>query len=432
MTRWKLSPLAPLSLLLLSPNLHAQETAYSLQEHLDIVWVLVAGVLVFFMQAGFALLETGMSRAKNAVNVMMKNYTDVCMASVIFWLIGYSLMFGENNTGFYGFSGLGLAGDSPFDYAYLFFQAMFAATAATICSGAMAERTKYNSYILSAAMLIAVVYPVYGSWVWNGGGWLAQLGFIDFAGSTVVHSIGAWCALAGIIAVGPRLGRFDKRTGETRPIQGHNLTLVGIGGFILWFGWFGFNPGSTLAAVPDIASIAINTHLAASAGALGSILTFVLRGKPVLMTSVVNGSLAGLVAITAGCASMTIEFAMITGFVGGIICVLGSDLLLKLQVDDVVGAVPVHGFSGAWGTLAAGMFVTGDLFNVDQIVVQLIGIGAGFLWAFPLSLLIYFLISKTMGLRADSLHEQRGLDVTEHAEIGFPEFQQNQTFKTGS
>lgn len=416
-------------LLLTSSNTFAQDSLSITQQNLDLMWIILAGALVFFMQAGFALLETGMARAKNAVNVMMKNYTDVCMASMFFWLIGYSLMFGDNTTGFFGFSGIGLSSDTAMDYASLFFQAMFAATAATICSGAMAERTKYNSYIIATAFLIVCIYPIYGSWVWNADGWLAKKGFIDFAGSTVVHSIGAWCALAGVIVVGPRLGRFDKETGEVRTIQGHNLTLVGIGGFILWLGWFGFNAGSTLEASSDIAAIALKTHLAATAGVIGTISVFIIQRRAILMTSAVNGSLAGLVAITAGCASMSIEFSVLTGFVGGVICVLGNNWLLKLRVDDVVGAISVHGFSGAWGTLAAGMFVTGDLFNIDQILVQLMGIFAAFIWAFPLAYLMYFLINKTIGLRSDALHEQRGLDITEHAEIGFPEFHHSPTYK---
>lgn len=406
-------------------------TAYAADvpnDNLDIAWIIIAGVLVFLMQAGFALLETGMSRSKNAVNVMMKNYTDVCIASLIFWAVGYSLMFGDNPTGYAGFSGFGIIDNTAMGYALLFFQIMFAATAATICSGAMAERTKYTSYILASAFLIAIVYPIYGSWVWNADGWLAKIGFIDFAGSTVVHSIGAWCALSGVIILGPRLGRYSRQSGKLKIIQGHNLTLVGIGGFILWFGWFGFNAGSTLAASLDIASIALNTHLAACAGVIGTILTFLILRQPILMTGVINGSLAGLVSITAGCASMTATFSFITGLIGGVICVIGTNLLLKLKIDDVVGAIPVHGFAGVWGTLAAGLFLKDDMFNPEQITVQVIGISSAFVWAFFTSYLIYYLIDTTLGMRSTTLHEQRGLDVTEHAEIAFPEFQKNVTY----
>jgi Amt family ammonium transporter len=414
-----------LVLLLASDYAYAED---SISVNLDLMWILLAGVLVFLMQAGFALLETGMSRAKNAVNVMMKNYTDVCIATLVFWFIGYNIMFGDNPSGFYGLPTTGVADDSPMGLALLFFQIMFAATAATICSGAMAERTKYSAYLLSSALLIAITYPVFGSWVWNAGGWLAKLGFIDFAGSTVVHSVGAWCALSGVIILGPRLGRFSRKNNTVNEISGHNLTMVGLGGFILWFGWFGFNAGSTLAANSDIAGIALNTHLAASAGALGATLTFILLRQQVLMTGVVNGSLAGLVSITAGCASMSGGWAILTGLIGGVICVTSGKWLLRLKIDDVVGAIPVHGFAGAWGTLAAGMFLQGDMFNLQQISIQLLGIAVAFIWAFGTSYCIYTLIDKAMGLRSSSVHEQRGLDFTEHAEIAFPEFQVNVTY----
>ena len=390
---------------------------------LDLVWVVLCAVLVFLMQAGFSLIEAGMSRAKNAVNVMMKNYTDVCVSTLVFWVVGYNLMFGANSTGFAGTLSLGVQDESALAQVSLLFQIMFAATAATICSGAMAERTKYTAYLVSTALLVGIVYSLFGSWVWNSNGWLAQIGFIDFAGSTVVHSVGAWCALAGVLVIGPRLGRFSRGDGSVRKIQGHNLTLVGLGGFILWFGWFGFNAGSTLEANASIAKIALNTHLAACAGALGSTITFVLFRRPVLMTGVVNGSLAGLVSITAGCASMDGTWALVTGFIGGVVCVGSSRLLLRWQIDDVVGAIPVHGFAGAWGTLAAGAFVQGNMFNWDLIGVQLIGIIAAFVWAFCTAYAIFIVVDQLMGLRSSTLHEQRGLDVTEHAETAFPEFQ---------
>ena len=393
---------------------------------MNTVWLVMASALVFFMQAGFALLESGMSRSKNAVNVMMKNYMDVCLGSLLFWLVGYGLMFGENLTGFMGTSHFALSDVSDWDFTLLLFQTMYAATAVTICSGAMAERTRYDAYLLAAAGIIVLIYPLFGSWVWGGlyggSGWLADLGFIDFAGSTVVHSIGAWCALAGIIVLGPRSGRFDKRSGEVRAIPGHNLSLVALGGFILWLGWFGFNGGSTLAAGSDIGKIVLNTQLAAAAGACGALLFSRLTRQPVLLTATVNGSLAGLVGITAGCAVMAPELAAFTGLIAGAIAVAGARLLERWQLDDVVGAIPVHGFAGAWGTLAAGMFVHGDLFNPTQIIVQLAGIGAAFLWAFPLSLLLFFAIDRTLGLRASTQHEQQGLDFTEHDEVGYPEF----------
>nr|WP_317622836.1 ammonium transporter [Thiohalophilus sp.] len=402
------------------------DTTAGLQQSMDTVWLITAGALVFFMQAGFALLESGMSRAKNSVNVVMKNYMDLCLGSLAFWLIGYGLMFGANPTGLLGQSHFWLGNAEHMDYSLLFFQTMFAATAVTIASGAMAERTRYGAYLIGAIIVCAVIYPVYGSWVWGslyeGNGWLAELGFIDFAGSTVVHSIGGWIALAGIIVLGPRLGRYDQQR-NSRLIAGHNLNSVALGGFILWLGWFGFNAGSTASADASIGLIALNTHLAAAAGAVGALLSMGLRRKPVLLTQTINGGIGGLVSITAGCASMEPMYAVITGLIAGWVVVVGTALMERLRLDDVVGAVPVHGFAGAWGTLAAGLFLAGDLFNPAQVLVQVLGILAGFAWAFPVALLMYGLIQLTRGLRASSEDEQRGLDYSEHYEIAYPEFQ---------
>lgn len=401
---------------------------------IDTVWIATAAALVFFMQAGFALLEGGMSRAKNAVNVVMKNYLDVAIGSIIFWLVGYGLMFGSNPSGWIGQDHflLGSNDAEGLDYTLLLFQTMFAATAATIASGAMAERTRFLAYLLSTVFIVGLIYPVYGSWVWgslyDGSGWLSELGFIDFAGSTVVHSVGGWVALAGALVLGPRLGRFAPN-GATRTIPGHNLNMVALGGFILWVGWFGFNGGSTVAADVSIGLININTHLAAAAGALGAVATLLLARQPLLLTHSVNGSLGGLVAITAGCASMQPLFAVITGLIAGIIVVAGQSLLLRFKVDDVVGAVSVHGFSGVWGTLAAGLFFSGDLFDPARVAVQLVGVTAALLWAFPSALLLFWIIKLTIGLRVDSHTEQSGLDYAEHYEIGYPEFQQIQLHK---
>ncbi len=404
----------------------AEMNLAEMQASMDTVWLITAGALVFFMQAGFALLESGMSRSKNSVNVIMKNYIDVCLGSLVFWLFGYGLMFGVNETGMWGESHFLLGDAEHWDYSLLFFQTMFAATAVTIVSGAMAERTRYQAYLVGVIIICGFIYPVYGSWVWGslyeGTGWLNKLGFIDFAGSTVVHSIGGWIALAGIIVLGPRLGRFSEN-GETRFIAGHNLNNVALGGFILWLGWFGFNAGSTAQADVSIGMIALNTHLAASAGATGALLAMLFGKKPILLTNTINGSIGGLVAITAGCASMEPMFAAITGMIAGFVVVAGSSLLDRLGLDDVVGAVPVHGFAGAWGTLAAGLFLKDDLFNLNQIIVQILGIGTAFLWAFPMALLMYVIIRTTIGLRASTLDEQRGLDYTEHYEIAYPEFQ---------
>lgn len=392
----------------------------------DTVWVVTAAALVFFMQAGFALLESGMSRAKNTINVIMKNYLDLSLGTLSFWIIGFGIMFGSNLTGWFGTDHFLLDQADAKDYTFLLFQVMFAATAVTIASGAMAERTRFSTYLVGAIIICGVIYPVFGSWSWGsfyeGTGWLSEIGFIDFAGSTVVHSTGGWIALAGIIVLGPRLGRFNSY-GEPREIPGHNLTLVAMGGFILWLGWFGFNAGSTVSADVSIGLIALNTHLAAAAGAAGALLMTRLFHEKMLMTMAVNGSIAGLVSVTAGCASMTPLFAVITGFVGGAIMVLMSRMLLSFRLDDVVDAVSVHGFAGAWGTLAAGMFQTGNLFSMDQIIVQLIGIFACFVWVFPASLLMYLILDRIMKLRIDATGEQRGLDYTEHAELGYPEFQ---------
>lgn len=396
---------------------------------LDTVWVIITGALVFLMQAGFAMLETGMARSKNAVNVMMKNYMDMCVGSLLFWLVGYGLMFGYNPSGWFGTNRFALASMPAWDYSFMFFQIMFASTSATIVSGAMAERTNYLGYLMGACGITAVIYPIFGSWAWNDHGWLKQMGFIDFAGSTVVHSVGGWCSLMGVLLLGPRLGRFSQK-GEIRQIPGHNLGMVAIGGFLLWFGWFGFNGGSTLRAEADIGSIVLNTQLAGAAGAVGALLMSAVAGRGALMTNGVNGSIGGLVAVTAGCATMDAQFAALTGAIGGILSVLGVIWLEKVRLDDVVGAVSVHGFCGAWGTLAAGLFYRDDLWNAGRVLVQLIGIGVAFLWVSCAAFAMYFLISRLIGLRVSTMHEQRGLDITEHGEIAYPEFNQESAYRT--
>lgn len=413
--------------IVLQPSLaFANEAGGSSLASINTVWIATAAALVFFMQAGFALVESGMARAKNTVNIIMKNYVDVCVGTLIFWLVGYGLMFGSNPSGWFGTDHFLLGNAEHLDYSLLLFQTMFAATAATIASGAMAERTKYNSYLLGAIGVNAIIYPIFGSWAWGslyeGKGWLAQMGFIDFAGSTVVHSVGGWVALAGIIVLGPRLGRYGSG-GKTHAIPGHNLTLVALGGFILWFCWFGFNGGSTTSASVNIGLINLNTHLAASAATLAAIFTLIFVGQPILLTTTVNGSLAGLVAITAGCATMEPLFAVITGLIAGSLVVASLAFFSYLKMDDVVGAVSVHGVCGAWGTLAAGLFKTGQLFDPHQVMVQLIGITTAFVWTLPVALLMYFVIDKSIGLRASTMDEQRGLDYSEHYELGYPEFQ---------
>lgn len=396
----------------------------------DRVWVALSAALVFFMQAGFALLESGSARSKNTVNVIMKNYADLCFGVVAFYLLGFGLMFGSNASGWFGSDHFAPAQLTERDAVFMLFQMMFAATAATIVSGAVAERMRFVPYALASVVVTGLIYPVFGAWAWgswfDGRGWLAERGFIDFAGSTVVHSVGGWCALAGIIVLGPRLGRFSG-SGEPRMIPGHSLPLVALGGFVLWLGWFGFNGGSTLSAEGPIGRVLLNTHIAGASGLIGVAVLATLRRQPLLMSASVNGVIGGLVAITAGCATMSPAFALLTGVIGGLISVLGADLLERLRLDDVVAAVPVHAFCGVWGTLAAGLFHHERMFDLALLGVQSIGVLVAFLWSFPLALACFWLLRLTLGLRADSLHEQRGLDITEHYEVGYPEFQRELT-----
>ena len=412
-----------------SPTVESNKILIDLvQSHADYVWTLVAAALVFFMQAGFAMVETGFTRAKNAVNIMMKNLMDFAMGSLAFWAIGFGLMFGVSSTGWFGTSGFFLsdfkAGGDPWVLAFWMFQVVFCATAATIVSGAMAERTRFSGYLIYSAAVSAVIYPVFGSWAWgslfNGQGWLEGLGFIDFAGSTVVHSVGGWAALAGTIVLGPRMGKY-MNNGQIKPILGHNMPLAALGVFILWLGWFGFNPGSTTAANKDIAMIFVNTNLAAAAGAVLAMTTSWLRfGKPEIGMTL-NGALAGLVAITSPCASVTPLSAVIIGAAAGIIVVLSVLFFDKIRVDDPVGAISVHGVCGAWGTLAAGIFNIGGT-SLKIIGVQLLGIGACFFWVFPTAFLMFKLIDKIVGLRVSPEEEMEGLDVAEHGGNAYPDF----------
>ncbi|MEZ4698769.1 MAG: ammonium transporter [Rhodothermales bacterium] len=400
----------------------------AIQNNLNFVWTILAAVLVFFMQAGFALLETGFTRSKNAVNIIMKNVMDCAAGSLVFFAIGFGLMFGTSIGGWIGSDGFFLngLGDDPWTYAFFLFQAVFAATAATIVSGAVAERTKFTGYLLFSIIITAVIYPVFGSWAWGslfkGDGWLEGLGFIDFAGSTVVHSVGGWAALAGAIVVGPRVGKYDAN-GKPRHIPGHSLPWAALGVFILWFGWFGFNAGSTTTGNTDIALIALNTFLAAGAGATASmLLTWFTNAKPDA-TMTLNGVLAGLVGITAGCANLTPAFAIVTGAVAGIVVVYATKMIDRF-VDDPVGAVAVHGFCGAWGTLAAGLFDSAGMFNPSVVGVQVIGIVSAFAWTFGVSYAMFYILNKTIGLRVTGELESRGLDFHEHSSTAYPEFLQ--------
>lgn len=401
-----------------------------LQVNMDYVWTLVAAVLVFLMQAGFAMLETGLTRAKNAVNIIMKNVMDFSLGTIGYWAIGFGLMFGLTTTGWFGTDGFFLSdfskdGDS-WTYVFWLFQVVFAATAATIVSGAMAERTKFAAYLAYSIIISALIYPIFGSWAWgslyHGSGWLEGLGFIDFAGSTVVHSVGGWAALAGAIVLGPRIGKFTA-DGKPRAIPGHNLVLAGLGTFILWFGWFGFNAGSTTAAITDIAAIAVTTNLSAAAGSIAAMITaWLYLGKPDASMTL-NGAIAGLVGITAGCANVSPLSAIIIGLIAGVIVVFSVIFIERIfKVDDPVGAISVHGVVGAWGTLAAGIFDMGG-FDLGIIGVQAIGVAAVFLWVFPTAFIMFKLIDKTIGLRVSPEEEREGLDYGEHGMEAYPEFE---------
>ena len=398
------------------------------QTHANYVWTLVAAALVFFMQAGFAMVECGFTRAKNAINIMMKNLMDFSMGSLAFWAVGFGLMFGATSSGWFGTSGFFLSDFSPdgdpWVLAFWMFQVVFCATAATIVSGAMAERTKFVGYLVYTLVLSALIYPIFGSWAWgglfNGGGWLEKMGFIDFAGSTVVHSVGGWAALAGTLILGPRLGKYGS-DGKIRPILGHNIPLAALGVFILWLGWFGFNPGSTTTADKSIAMIFVNTNLAAAAGSVVAMLvSWIKFGKPEISMSL-NGALAGLVAITAGCANVSPGSAIVIGAVAGVLVVFAVLFFDRIRIDDPVGAVSVHGVNGAWGTLAAGIFNIGGT-SAAIIGVQVLGIAVCFVWTFATALALFKLIDLTIGLRVSPEEEAEGLDPAEHGGNAYPDF----------
>jgi len=428
------------------------------QVTLDTLWVLLAGMLVFFMNLGFGLVESGFARAKNTVNIISKNFVVFAVASIAFYLIGWGLMFGDGN-GLLGLKGLFMvsgADNSPAVgdaytgvysaiswtgvplMAKFFFQLAFAATAATIVSGAVAERIKYGSFIVFSALLVAFVYPVVGHWIW-GGGWLAGLGFWDFAGSTVVHSTGAWAALAGVLVLGPRIGKYAK-DGSVRPIPGHNMTSAMTGAFILWLGWFGFNPGSTMAADPgSISHILVTTSMAAAAGALtATAVAWMVLGKPDLGMTI-NGTLGGLVSITAGCAFVSVGSSLVIGAAAGALIVFGVLMLDKLHLDDPVGALAVHGMGGIFGTLAVGLFAqdaiapgtTGNgLFfggGLGLLGSQVLGIVAVGAFVFSLSLAAWLAIKATIGVRVSEEEEIEGLDIGEHGNRAYPDFVQTET-----
>ena len=412
---------------MLNLSLISSVATVEVNDDFTMLWVLLSGILVFFMQAGFTLVESGFTRSKNAVNISMKNILDISVGTLSYWFIGYGLMYGSSN-GWIATSDIFFnPGDGPHD---VFFQTVFCATAATIVSGAIAGRTKYSTYVLFTIFLTAIIYPISGGWQWNGDGWLANLGFIDFAGSSIVHSVGGWAALVGAWMVGPRLGKYVD--GKSNVIPGHNLLLGALGVFILWLGWFGFNGGSQLAWGGDdsiaASAVVMVTNIAAAAGAVGAMtVTWIKDGKPNLGMTL-NGAIAGLVAITAGCGNMTFGGGFLAGLVGGIIVVFSIEFIDKvLKIDDAVGAASAHGVVGAWGTLVIGLWgVDGDagigLFNgggASQFGIQAIGVLAYGVWATVAALIGFGILKATIGLRVSEEVEIKGLDQTEHGIGGF-------------
>ena len=437
-------------------------TVADLKVAADTVWVIIASMLVFFMNLGFACVESGFCRQKNCVNILSKNFIVFAVTTIGFWLLGWGLMFGgDAGNKFVGVEGLWMlsgADNSPkmgAEYsgvygalnwtgvpllAKFFFQLVFAGTAATIVSGAVAERIKYHSFILFSFIMAMAIYPVVGHWVW-GGGWLQQKGFLDFAGSTQVHSIGGWAALAAIIVLGPRIGKYGPG-GKVNAIPGHNLAVATIGCFVLWFGWFGFNPGSTMAAdAAAISEIAVTTNLAAAAATLSATVTaWLMLGKPDLGMTL-NGCLAGLVAITAGCAFFTPAVSVLVGLVAGVLVVLGVLFFDRMKIDDPVGATSVHLLNGVFGTLCVGLFATPDrigragnpaakagLFyaestGAEQLITQVIGVAACAGYVMVVSLVAWAILKVTVGIRVSPEEERDGLDHGEHGNEAYHGFQ---------
>jgi Amt family ammonium transporter len=403
------------------------------------IWVLLGAALVFFMQPGFAMLEAGLIRAKNVGNIIMKNVIDLSLGSIVYWIAGFGIMFGVSNAGIIGTPDIFLFGDtlanaapdgvSP--WSFFIFQTVFAATAATIVSGAMAERTKFSAYCCYSAVITLIVYPVSGHWIW-GGGWLSGLGFHDFAGSTAVHLVGGAAGLVGAAMVGPRIGKYSK-SGKSRAIPGHSLSLAALGVFILWFGWFGFNGGSTVSATGDdvLASMGViftNTNLAAAAGAAAVMIVTWIRYKRPDVSMTLNGVLAGLVGITAGCDAVSAAGAVLIGLISGVSSVVGIEVIDKrFKVDDPVGAVGVHCVCGAVGTICVGLFaIDGGLFyggGAGLLGVQALGTVAVTAWVTVAMLVAFSVIKAVVGLRVTKEEEIEGLDIHEHGiESGYADF----------
>lgn len=433
--------------LLLTPGVSFAEEVGDLRVAIDTVWVMIGGVLVFFMNAGFGLVESGLAQSKNCVNILSKNFIVFAVSTFAFYIVGWGLMFGDG-TPYFGTQGLWFfsgADNSPatgdaYQGVYssikwagvplgakFFFQLVFAGTAATIVSGAVAERIKYLSFILFSFLLVTLIYPVVGHWIW-GGGFLSAMGFHDFAGSTVVHSVGGWCALTGVIVLGPRRGKF--RDGKIYPIPGHNMTSAFIGCLILWLGWFGFNPGSTMAANGvSIAHIALNTNFSGAAGALtATIAAWILLKKPDFSMTL-NGCLAGLVAITAPCAVVTYCSAIVIGGIAGVLVVFAVLFFDKVKIDDPVGATSVHLVNGVFGTLCVALFGNAEVaqniaaISLPSFGTQLLGVAAVAGYSLVASFVFWFAIKLTVGLRVTPEEESEGLDVGEHGNVAYPDFQ---------
>lgn len=399
------------------------------------LWILISAVLVFIMHLGFAALEAGFVQKKNTVNILFKNCMIISIGLLTYYAMGFNLMYpgGDFEGGFFGFAGFGLAlpegaagaieyADGSYTYYTDFiFQAMFAATCATIVSGAVAERMKLNSFLLFAVLFVAICYPITGMWKW-GGGWLQELGFYDFAGSTLVHSVGGWAALAAIILLGPRLGKYTS-DGKIKPIPGHNLPLAAIGVFLLWFGWFGFNGGSVLSADASAVSLVfVTTCLAAAAGAMGAFIVSYAMFKSHDLSMVLNGILGGLVGITAGADLMTPGEAIIIGLIAGFIMPASVLFFDKQRLDDPVGATSVHLVCGIWGTLAVGIF--GTMASFDQLLYQLTGIAAIGVFTFAFSFGLIYLLKMTIGIRVSEEEEMKGLDISEHEMKAYQEVEE--------
>ncbi|AUC61361.1 high-affinity ammonia/methylammonia transporter Amt [Cyanobacterium sp. HL-69] len=400
-------------------GLDGPETLEEVKVILDTIFLLVCSILVIFMNAGFGMLETGFCRQKNAVNILAKNLIVFAVATIVYWAIGYGFMYGDGN-GFIGTQGFFFNGDgTPYgDDNYpaavpaainFLFQVAFAATAATIVSGAVAERIKFDAFLIFSVLLVGISYPITGHWTWNGG-WLAEMGFSDFAGSTIVHSVGGWAALMGAAILGPRQGKYSS-DGRVNAIPGHNMSIATLGCLILWIGWFGFNPGSELAATANVPYIALTTNLAAAAGGITATATsWIKDGKPDL-SMIINGILAGLVGITAGCATVGYFSAVIIGAIAGILVVFSVAFFDKvLKIDDPVGATSVHLACGIWGTLAVGIFGTGE----ESIVTQLIGILTIGGFTVVASAIFWYALKATVGIRVHEEDEIKGLDISEH------------------